>query len=135
MAQLQIEACNFMKILNKIAGGVADVVGKTSEILYLCPVNWQSSASAHMLGTLTELLRRTNIQIFDMVLDLQHQVTHIPGQVNRQQLVYFQDALGYSYNLDLVCINSKRVRMANIEQSSFSRTNNGSTIIRHSRIF
>ena len=43
MGRLQIEACNFMRIMNTIAGGVADIVGKTSEILYVCLANWYLS--------------------------------------------------------------------------------------------
>jgi len=38
MAQLQTEACSFMKTMNTIAKGVADVVETVSGILYACPL-------------------------------------------------------------------------------------------------
>jgi len=60
-----------------------------------------------------------NIHIFQIVLDLQHKITHIPGQINRQQLVYFEDALGYSYRLDIEFIISKEVRITNIIMDLF----------------
>jgi hypothetical protein len=37
---------------------------------------------------------RTNVQIFQIVLDIQNIITRLPGQVDRQQPVYFVDALG-----------------------------------------
>jgi hypothetical protein len=36
---------------------------------------------------------QTNVQIFQIVLNLQNIITRIPGQVERQQPVYFVDAL------------------------------------------
>ncbi|MCJ1247952.1 hypothetical protein MMC30_005167 [Trapelia coarctata] len=83
-AQLQIEAFNFMRTINTIAKGVANIVEKTSEVL------------------------RMNIQIFQIVLDLQHQVTHIPGQVDRQQPIFFQDATSHCYPFHLEFIDSAK---------------------------
>ncbi|KIN03007.1 hypothetical protein OIDMADRAFT_118907, partial [Oidiodendron maius Zn] len=36
----------------------------------------------------------TNVLVFQIVLNIQHIITRIPGQINRQQPVYFVDALG-----------------------------------------
>jgi hypothetical protein len=35
-----------------------------------------------------------NVKIFKVVLDIQNIITRIPGQIERQQPVYFVDALG-----------------------------------------
>jgi hypothetical protein len=37
---------------------------------------------------------QTNIQIFQIVLNLQNVITRIPGQLERQQPVYVVDAIG-----------------------------------------
>jgi hypothetical protein len=42
----------------------------------------------------TYLDSQQNIQIFRIVLNLQNIIKRIPGQVERQQPVYFVDALG-----------------------------------------
>lgn len=57
------------------------------------------------------------------MLDIQHRVTHIPGQVNRQQPVCFEDALGYTYPLHLEAVNSKEVCIVNVVLFLFSIVN------------
>lgn len=39
--------------------------------------------------------------MFQVVLDIQRFITRIPGQIDRQQPVYFIDALGKSCSFDL----------------------------------
>lgn len=42
---------------------------------------------------MTASIIQTNVQIFKIVLDIQHIITRIPGQVDRQQPVYLVDAI------------------------------------------
>jgi hypothetical protein len=52
---------------------------------------------------------QTNVQIFQVVLNLQNIVTRIPGQIERQQPVYFIDALGRHQPFHLEFIMSAEV--------------------------
>lgn len=44
--------------------------------------------------------------MFQVVLDIQRFITRIPGQIDRQQPVYFIDALGKSCSFDLEFVRS-----------------------------
>ncbi|KAJ8071887.1 hypothetical protein OCU04_002195 [Sclerotinia nivalis] len=50
---------------------------------------------------------KTNLRIFQMVLEIHHVITRIPGHVDRQQPVYFIDALGRHTPFYLEFIRSK----------------------------
>jgi hypothetical protein len=52
---------------------------------------------------------QTNVQIFEVVLNLQNIVTRIPGQVERQQPVYLIDAVGRHQPFHLEFIMSAEV--------------------------
>lgn len=51
-----------------------------------------------------------NIQVFQVVLNIQNFITHIPAQVERQQPVYLIDALGKQSPFHLEFIRSAEVR-------------------------
>lgn len=53
---------------------------------------------------------QTNVQVFQIVLNIQNIITKIPGQVDRQQPVYFVDALSRNMSFDLEFIMSADVR-------------------------
>src|ERR1700712_4749685 len=53
--------------------------------------------------------RRTNIKVFQIVFPLQHHITRIPNQVERQQPVYLLDALGRMNPFDLEFVRSAEV--------------------------
>ena len=55
------------------------------------------------------LFRRTNVKVFQIVLEIQQQITRIPGQVKFQQPVYLIDALGKSSPFHLEFIRSPEV--------------------------
>ncbi|PQE17488.1 vegetative cell wall protein [Rutstroemia sp. NJR-2017a WRK4] len=50
--------------------------------------------------------RQTNTQVFQVVLDIQKFIKRIPGQIDRQQPVYFIDALGRSSPFHLEFVRS-----------------------------
>jgi hypothetical protein len=50
--------------------------------------------------------RQTNIKVFQVVLDIQRIITTIPGQIDRQQPIYFIDALGRSSSFHLEFVRS-----------------------------
>jgi hypothetical protein len=50
--------------------------------------------------------RQTNVQVFQVVLDIQKIITRIPGQVDQQQPVYLIDALGKSSSFHLEFVRS-----------------------------
>ena len=52
---------------------------------------------------------QTNVQIFQIVLNIQNIITRIPGQIERQQPVYFIDALGRHTPFYLEFITSAEV--------------------------
>ena len=58
------------------------------------------------------LVSQTNVQIFQIVLNIQEIITRIPGQIERQQPVYFVDALGRHMPFHLEFILSAEVRSA-----------------------
>ncbi|KAK3897926.1 hypothetical protein C8A05DRAFT_47614 [Staphylotrichum tortipilum] len=62
-----------------------------------------SLALGHISTRLTTL-SQTNVRIFQIVLDLQAWIKHIPGQVQHQQPVLFLDALGKQqrFHLDFI---------------------------------
>jgi hypothetical protein len=57
----------------------------------------------HILEMTAKVIQ-TNVRIFRIVLDIQSVITQIPGQVERQQPVYFIDALGRHtpFNLEFI---------------------------------
>lgn len=57
---------------------------------------------------------QTNVQIFQIVLEIQNIVTKIPGQVDRQQPVYFIDAIGRHTPFHLEFITCAEVSMPSI---------------------
>jgi hypothetical protein len=56
------------------------------------------------------LYRHTNVQVFQIVLNIQEIISRIPGQVDRQQPVYLIDALGRHSPFHLEFIRSADVR-------------------------
>jgi len=55
---------------------------------------------------LTRKVIQTNVQVFQIVLNIQNIITSIPGVVDRHQYVYFVDALGRNMSFDLEFIMS-----------------------------
>ena len=43
---------------------------------------------------MTVTVMKSNVQVFHVVLNIQSMITRLPGQIERQQPVYFIDALG-----------------------------------------
>ena len=54
--------------------------------------------------------RRINLQIFQTVLNIQNFVMRLPGQIDRQQPVYFTDAFGKVAPFHLEFVTSAEVR-------------------------
>lgn len=57
----------------------------------------------------TKIASRTNVQVYQVVLKLQHLITRIPGQVERQEPVYLIVALGKISPFHLEFIRSPEV--------------------------
>lgn len=87
---------------------------------------------------MAEGIVKTDVQIFQVVLDLQNFITRIPGQVERQQPVYLIDALGRHQPFHLEFILSatafKAVLMSNFENigSGARKIDNGEFAIQDS---
>ncbi|KAG0652061.1 hypothetical protein D0Z07_1460 [Hyphodiscus hymeniophilus] len=62
-----------------------------------------------------------NVQVFQVVLNIQNLITHIPAQVERQQPVYLIDALGRHSPFHLEFIRSAEALTA-VLQANFSKT-------------
>lgn len=63
----------------------------------LCPISdTLSTISAHAKDCLenTRRIISVNVRVFQVILDIQNHLKNIPGQVERQQPVYLNDALG-----------------------------------------
>jgi hypothetical protein len=59
--------------------------------------------------------RRTNVKVFQIVLQIQQFITRIPGQVERQQPVYLLDALGKTSPFHLEFVRSAEVSGCEME--------------------
>ena len=66
----------------------------------------------YILGRSSQVLTlqsQTNAQVFQIVLNIQNIITRVPGQIDRQQPVYFVDALGRQTPFFLEFITSAEV--------------------------
>jgi hypothetical protein len=79
-----------------------------------------SIQQGNLLLDLTGQVLRTNLEVFQLVLNLQNFILSIPGQIMRQQPVYFWDARGFYAPFYLEFINSSEVTS---QAHSLSRTN------------
>ncbi|KAK3896490.1 hypothetical protein C8A05DRAFT_48455 [Staphylotrichum tortipilum] len=85
----QASTNQWMSSLSQVLRSIANVLKQGSELLQM-----------------TATVARTNIRIFQIVLDLQAWIQHIPGQVQHQQPVLFLDALGKQQRFHLDFIQS-----------------------------
>ncbi|CZR53653.1 uncharacterized protein PAC_03533 [Phialocephala subalpina] len=77
-----------------------------------------------MLEMTAEVIQ-TNVQVFHIVLDIQSIITRIPGQVERQQPVYFIDALGRHAPFHLEFVLSVEA-LTHVLRSNFRSIGSGS---------
>lgn len=77
-----------------------------------------------MLEMTAEVIQ-TNVQVFNIVLDIQSIITRIPGQVERQQPVYFVDALGRHAPFHLEFVLSAEA-LTHVLRSNFKNIGSGS---------
>ncbi|KUJ20515.1 Metallo-dependent hydrolase [Mollisia scopiformis] len=79
-----------------------------------------------LLVATTEILK-TNVKIFQAVLQIQHLITNIPGQIERQQPVYMVDALGRASPFHLEFIRSAEACTAlkSVLRVNFQKHGNG----------
>jgi hypothetical protein len=86
------------------------VEGLNRESSFLSLRGWSCEYGKANAGAVTNLeYSQTNVQVFQIVLNIQNIITRIPGQVNRQQPVYFVDAMGRNMSFDLEFIMSADV--------------------------
>jgi hypothetical protein len=89
----------------------------TTQIVYV-----SSKSASFPIIEFKPYFRHTNLQVFQIVLDMQHIITRIPGQVERQQPVFLIDALGKASPFHLEFVRSAEVDSTQ-PSSSISRTN------------
>jgi Fungal N-terminal domain of STAND proteins len=77
----------------------------------------------HILEMTAKVIQ-TNVRIFRIVLDIQSVITQIPGQVERQQPVYFIDALGRHTPFNLEFIMSAEA-LTSVLRSNFKNIGSG----------
>ncbi|CZR61179.1 uncharacterized protein PAC_11075 [Phialocephala subalpina] len=74
----------------------------------------------------TSSILKINIRIFQIVLQIQHLITNIPGQVERQQPVYMINALGKSSPFHLEFIRSAEA-LKSVLRANFKKYGNYSS--------
>lgn len=77
---------------------------------------------------MTAKVIQTNVQIFQIVLNIQSVITQIPGQIERQQPVYFIDALGRHTPFHLEFITSAETLIL-VLKNNFRNIGTGATKI------
>ncbi|KAE9377316.1 hypothetical protein N431DRAFT_436561 [Stipitochalara longipes BDJ] len=77
---------------------------------------------------MTSSILRTNVEIFQAVLQIQQMVTKIPSQVERQQPVYMIDALGTHSPFHLEFVRSAEALLA-VLKVNFGKNSNGAELI------
>ncbi|KAN0098878.1 hypothetical protein V8E51_014541 [Hyaloscypha variabilis] len=90
------------------------LAGKVQDSYFGCMQRLSSIAESLQSGIeqgkklleMTTKVMQTNIQVFQVVLDIQNIIKRIPGQIDRQQPVYFIDALGKSSPFHLEFVRS-----------------------------
>ncbi|OBT46768.1 hypothetical protein VE00_02643 [Pseudogymnoascus sp. WSF 3629] len=72
------------------------------------------------LLVMTTKVMQTNIKVFQVVLDIQRIITTIPGQIDRQQPIYFIDALGRSspFHLEFALVSILKVNFNKVGHAS-----------------
>ena len=73
---------------------------------------------------MTATVLRTNVKVFQIVLQIQQLITRIPGQVDRQQPVYLIDALGKTSPFHLEFVRSAEALVA-VLRVNFKKHGNG----------
>ncbi|KAF1957624.1 hypothetical protein CC80DRAFT_444003 [Byssothecium circinans] len=85
-------------------------------------VSKTASQSAALVQTCAQILQ-TNLRVFQMVYDIQLFITSIPGQVQRQQPVYFVDALNRESPFHLEFVRSaealRAVLKVNLKETEY----------------
>jgi len=83
-----------------------------------------------MLLEMTAQLIQTNVQVFHVILNIQLIMTRVPGQVERQQPVYFIDALARhsSFSLEFILLAEA---LTHVLRSNFKNIRSGTQKIDH----
>ncbi|KAL8710577.1 MAG: hypothetical protein Q9220_004801 [cf. Caloplaca sp. 1 TL-2023] len=92
-----------------IASRIQDGFSKSMQKLsFMCSTLTRISAQAQELLESTRHIISMNCRVFQVVLDVQKLLTTIPGQIERQQPVYLNDALGRYAPFHLEFIRSSK---------------------------
>lgn len=71
-----------------------------------------------------------NVSVFNIVLDIQHFITKIPGQIERQQPVYLVDAIGHHTPFYLEFVKSAEA-LTFVLQDNFREVSSGACKIQN----
>ncbi|KAH7069095.1 hypothetical protein BKA63DRAFT_520631 [Paraphoma chrysanthemicola] len=99
----------YKSLAGTIQSFAMQAIGKMSAIMD--GVSKTASQSATLVQTCAQILQ-TNLRVFQMVYDIQLFITRIPGQVQRQQPVYFLDALNRETPFHLEFVRSAEALLA-----------------------
>jgi hypothetical protein len=88
--QTRDQRMQYRSLVGTIQSFATQAMGKMSAIAD--GVSKTAAQSTALVQTCAQILQ-TNLQIFQMIYDIQLFITKIPGQVQRQQPVYFVDSL------------------------------------------
>jgi hypothetical protein len=105
----QTQQRQYKSLAGKIQEYSSQVMGKLRAIADDVALNVQHGTS--LVQTCAEILQ-TNLRVFQIVYDIQLFITRIPGQVQRQQPVYFVDAFNRESPFHLEFIRSAEALLA-----------------------
>ncbi|OBT55540.1 hypothetical protein VE04_04276 [Pseudogymnoascus sp. 24MN13] len=104
------------------------IVGRVQDSYFGCMQRLSNIAESIQNGleegkkllVMTTKVMQTNIKVFQVVLDIQRIITTIPGQIDRQQPIYFIDALGRSspFHLEFALVSILKINFKKVGHAS-----------------
>ncbi|CZR68083.1 uncharacterized protein PAC_17982 [Phialocephala subalpina] len=113
---------NYKTLAGKMQEGYFGCMQKLSSIMDCVSIGVEQGKK---ILEMTAKVIQTNLDVFHIVLNIQSIITRIPGQVERQQPVYFIDALGRHTPFNLEFILSAEA-LTHVLSSNFRNIGSGS---------